>query len=109
MNLAERAFMELYPGKEIEHYISLKYSGKFKAYNANVRMRGDNLVFNLSKSWRKISKEIQIGLIQSLFIKILKDKKKTTNMDLYDIFMKKVHLSVPKTNMILFLRNLLTE
>jgi len=97
MNLAEKAYLELYPGRELSHEISLKYSGKFKPYNANVRMRRDKIWFNLSKNWRKISRDIQIGLIQSLMIKILKDKKKTINTDLYEIFMKKVHLSVPKT------------
>ena len=89
--------MELYPDRELSHEISLKYSGKFKAYNANVRMRMDKIYFNLSKKWRGVGMDIRIGLIQSLMIKILKDKKKTMNMDLYEIFMKKVHLSVPKT------------
>ena len=30
-------------------------------------------------------------------LKIFKDKKNTTNIDLYNIFMKKIHLAVPKT------------
>jgi|TARA_B100001971_G_C18237960_1_gene568687 predicted SprT family Zn-dependent metalloprotease len=97
MNIAEQAYNGLYPERELNHNISLKYSGKFKSYNANVRMYGRNLTFNLSKSWRKVSKEIQMGLIQSLMLKIFKDKKKTMNIDLYEIFMKKVHMSVPKT------------
>ncbi len=95
--LIKEAFRKMYPEKEFEYCASLKYSRKFKPYNANVRMRGNNLVFNLSRDWKKISEEMQIGLIQELMSKILKDKKKTMNMELYSIFMKKVHLAAPKT------------
>src|SRR3989338_2463826 len=97
MNIAEEAFMELYPDKELKFNISLKYSRHFKSYNANVKKYGNNLMFHLSKDWRKISKEIQIGLIQELLAKILKDKRKTMNMELYNMFLKNVHIAVPKT------------
>ena len=50
----------------------------------------------MSKKWKTISKEIQIGLIQSLSLKIFKEKKKTTNIELYNIFMKKIHIAAPK-------------
>jgi len=92
------AFQELYPGKEPKYNFSLKYSRRFNSYNANVKLYGNNLIFNLSRDWKKISKEIQIGLVQELMIKILKEKKnKTMNMELYNLFMKNVHLAVPKT------------
>ena len=96
-SLIEEAFNQLYPEKELKYSVSLKYSRKFKPYNANVKRYGNNLIFNLSRDWKKISKEIQIGLIQELMIKILKDKNKTINMELYNLFMKNVHLAVPKT------------
>jgi len=96
-SLIKEAFQQLYPEKELKYKFSLKYSRKFKPYNANVKLYGNNLMFHLSKEWRKISKEIQIGLVQELMVKILKDKKKTINMELYNIFMKNVHLAVPKT------------
>ncbi len=97
--LIKEAFWEIYPNREIKYNLFLKYSRKFKPYNANVKLYGNNLIFNLSKDWRKISREIQIGLIQELLIKILKEKnnKKTMNMDLYNAFLKNVHLAVPKT------------
>ena len=95
--LIREAFRQLYPEKEFAYCASLKYSQKFKPYNANVRMRGANMVFNLSGDWKKISEEIQIGLIQELMSKILRDKKKTMNMELYSLFMKNVHLAAPKT------------
>ncbi len=97
MNLAEEAFNKLYPEKEQVYDMSVKYNNKFNPYNANVKIREKSLRFNLSKKWKTISKEIQIGLIQSLLLKIFKDKKNTTNIDLYNIFMKKVHISVLKT------------
>lgn len=96
--LVKEAFQQLYPEKELKYYVSLKYSRKFKPYNANVKLHGNNLMFNLSKDWKKISKEIQTGLIQELMAKILKDKSnKTMNIELYNLFMKNVHLAVPKT------------
>ncbi|MBI2659098.1 SprT-like domain-containing protein [Candidatus Woesearchaeota archaeon] len=96
--LIKEAFRQLYPEKEIIYNFSLKYSRRFNSYNANVKLYGNNLIFNLSKEWKKISKEIQIGLVQELLIKILKNKKnKTMSMELYNLFMKNIHLAVPKT------------
>jgi len=134
-NIIKEAFQQLYPEKELKHNFSLKYSRKFKPYNANVKLYGNDLIFKLSKDWKKISKEIQIGLIQELMIKILKESnaselrsvecenstcsrerelafnslarsatrtrsqltKKTINIELYNLFMKNVHLAIPKT------------
>ena len=96
-DLIKEALQQLCPDKELKYSFSLKYSRKFKPYNANVKLRYNNLTFNLSKEWRKISKEIQIGLIQELLAKILKDKKRTINMELYNLFIKNVHLAVQKT------------
>jgi len=96
MNIAELAYAELYPQRGIDYRISVRYSRKFKPYNANVKKYGNNLIFHLSKDWKKISKEIQIGLIQELLTKILKDKKKTMNMELYNMFLKNVHIAIPK-------------
>ena len=100
--LVKEAFQQLYPNKELRHSFCLKYSRKFRPYNANVKLHNQNLIFNLSKEWKKISREIQIGLIQELMLKILKgrisnDKKRTINMELYNLFMKNVHLAAPKT------------
>ncbi len=96
-SLIKEAFQQLYPDKELNYFFSLKYSKKFKPYNANVKLYGNNLMFHLSKDWKKISNEIQIGLIQELLIKILKDRRKSINIELYNLFMKNVHLAVPKT------------
>ena len=99
MKLLEQSFNELFPDKKLENYeFKIKYTDRFKPYNANVRYRGNSLQFNLSKKWRKISKEIQIGLIQGLMLRIFKEKKRTTNIDLYNNFMKSLHISIPKTD-----------
>ena len=96
-NIAEEAFYLLYPDKENKYTFNLKYSRKFKPYNANVKRYNNNFIFNFSRDWKKISKEIQIGLIQELLVKIMKDKRKTMNMDLYEMFIKNVHIAIPKT------------
>ena len=96
-NLAEIAIQNLNLEDIDEYSFDLHYHGKFNSYNANVRMRNKNLIFNLSKLWEDIDSDIQIGLVQELALKILKRKHvKTLNMDLYHIFLKNVHISVPK-------------
>ena len=99
MSIAEKAFNELFPNKDVENYtFKIKYTDKCKPYNANVRYTRNSLQFNLSKKWRKVSREIQMGLIQGLMLRIFKEKKKTTNMDLYNSFMKNLHINIPKIN-----------
>lgn len=97
MSIAKEAFKRLYPNKEFNYEAKIKYSFKFNDYNANVKYRGNRIEFGLSKKWKPISKEIQIGLIQSLFNKMLKTKITTTNTDLYNSFIKRVHYTVEKT------------
>ena len=97
MKLAEQAFTELFPEKNLENYeLKIKYTNKFKPYNANVRYIRNSFQFNLSRKWKTVSKEIQIGLIQELMLKVFKEKNRTTNIDLYNSFMKNLHISVPK-------------
>lgn len=97
MKLAEQAFNGLFPEKELEEYtFKIKYTDKFKPYNANVRYTKNSFHFNLSKKWKTVSKEIQIGLIQGLMLKIFKENKKTMSIDLYNSFMKNLHISISK-------------
>jgi hypothetical protein len=97
MSLAEEAFKGLYPDKEFNYEAVIKYSGKFHGYNANVRYSPVSLQFKLSRNWKSVSREIQMGLLQSLMNKVFKTKIKTMNIDLYNIFLKKVHFTIPKT------------
>ncbi len=98
MSIAEEAFKQLYPEKGTDFEFVVNYSDKFSPYNANVRKTGNKLVFGLSKKWKTVSREIVIGLIQDLLLRILKDSKKTTNTDLYSNFVKGLHISIPKSN-----------
>ena len=96
MQLIKEAFEKLYPDKEFNYSVKVKYSARFKPYNANVRHYKNNFEFSLSRQWRHISKDIVIGLIQTLLLKIFNDKKQTINIDLYNSFIRNLHISIPK-------------
>lgn len=96
MNLIEESFQRLYPEKNLGKQAILKYSGKFKPYNASVRYNPNQLTFNLSKDWRAVDQEIQIGLIQALLVKVFREKRKTVNIEIYNIFMKRLWTVAPK-------------
>jgi len=103
MTLIREAYFRLFEGKtDFPYEESLKYSGQFKGYNANVLLSNNKLTFKLSKKWKGISRDIQIGCIQELLIKILKKKKRkvpktTLHIDLYHHFLKSVHRTIKKT------------
>jgi hypothetical protein len=98
MDMIERAFRELYPEKEYNFSGKIKYSGKFRDYNANVRLNSFSreIYFSLSKNWKSVSPDIKIGLLQELMIKLFKQKNHTISMDLYNTFMKNIHIAAPK-------------
>tara|TARA_Y100000310_G_C20677543_1_gene813958 strand:+ start:98 stop:787 length:690 start_codon:yes stop_codon:yes gene_type:complete len=95
--LIEQAFIRLFPNEKLNYNVKTTFSKKFSPYNANVKKIGSNLVFNLSHEWKTVNEEIRIGLIQELMLKILRKKAKTTNIDLYNNFIKNLHLSAQKT------------
>ncbi|MBD3313349.1 hypothetical protein GF345_02815 [Candidatus Woesearchaeota archaeon] len=101
MDMIEEAFTRLYPDREFDFNARIKYTDRFNAYGANVKLRGDNLEFGLSKSWRTISREIRMGLLQELMLKLWKRRSKkdldTTYIDLYNSFVKNLHIAIPKT------------
>lgn len=69
--------------------VKLTYSGHFSNYNANVRYMRTHVEFNLSTLWKTIDEDIQIGLIESLVIRMFKIKGvSTSEMKLYESFMK---------------------
>lgn len=98
MSLVKESFQKLYPEKTLLFKTKLRYSKAFKGYNANIKLYNNLLEARLSKKWHMINKEIQLGLIQSLLIRLFKEKKNTTNIDLYHNFIKNVHIAIPKTN-----------
>lgn len=96
MNLIEQAYNELYPDNSKK--LILKYSGRFKGYNANIRMTRDEIVVNASKQWRGVSPDIQKGLLQELLVRLFKTKRQTINMDLYHHFIKSLSSVALKTH-----------
>jgi len=103
--LIKKSFSMLYPEKVIDFDAKIKYSKAFKGYNANVKYTRNmtNFEFRLSYNWKDVSDEIKIGLIQSLINRIFKTRVGTINIDMYEIFLKKIPKVIPitKTNIIL--------
>lgn len=97
MNIVQDAYKGLFPDKEINYITELSYNNRFRGYNANIQLRGERLILALSKKWRGVDSQIQIGLIQQLMVKLFRKKINTVNMDLYSHFLKSVHLAIPKT------------
>ena len=100
MDILTEAFKGLFPDREPTHEMKLKYSGKFSGYNGNVRYTKTTMEFHLSREWKEIDRDIKIGLIQSLMQKTFKRQKETipkttTNIEMYNIFIKKLHVGVP--------------
>ncbi|MGV8162108.1 MAG: SprT-like domain-containing protein [Candidatus Nanoarchaeia archaeon] len=86
--IAREAFMELFPLRIEDRKMLVKYSSKFRGYNANVRYSSREIVFSLSRDWLELSDELKKGLIQHLLVKVFKkeDFEKTIEMDLYEKF-----------------------
>jgi hypothetical protein len=99
-NLAHKAYKELW-NEECPYSIRLEYAGKFRDYGANIQLRGNSITIKMARRWKNISEEIQIGLMQELLIKILRRRgkqspKTTTSMDLYNSFVRHIHIAIPK-------------
>src|SRR3989338_7784166 len=75
MGIVEEAFSRLFPEAAFTYAANLRYSGRFKPYNATVRKVGSALYFNLSRSWKNTSDEIVVGLVQHLLVKILRKER----------------------------------
>jgi len=96
MSVLEQAYKELYPEGTSKNFV-LKYSGKFRGYNANIRMSWGEITINMSRQWKGVSPDIQKGLMQELLVRMFKTKKQTINMDLYHNFIKSLSSVAPKT------------
>jgi len=95
INVLENAYKNIFPtGERICRTV---YSGRFKDFGANIELRGNILTLKLSRKFYGVSEEIQEGLAQELVCKMFKKHKRTLEMDLYDNFIKSLHLAIPKT------------
>ncbi|MEK6886774.1 MAG: hypothetical protein AABW88_03000 [Nanoarchaeota archaeon] len=94
MTILDKALNEL--GVETQFETFVKYTNQFKDYGANLKVRGNVLTLKLSKAWRPISEEIRIGAASELLVGLLKLRKTTMNMDLYNSFIRNLHIAIPK-------------
>jgi len=90
MSLGEQALKELYPEKQENRSITIKYSKAFNHFNANVKYNQSKIEFRLSHEWKDVDADIVKGLLQSLFIKMYGKKAKTQSIELYNSFLKKL-------------------
>lgn len=86
MNLAQKAVFSLYGEFLDSRFLDVKYSGRFKGFNANATYTHKEVIFKLSKDWLELSEDLRIGLIQSLAIKVFKKQGESFELDLYDKF-----------------------
>lgn len=99
MDIVREAFNQLFPEKPYTYSAIIQYSGKFKGYNASISYSKfwKKITLKLSKNWKTVGRDIQIGLVQQLLCRLFKEKRRTTNMDLYNHFMKSVPKTIAKT------------
>lgn len=89
LELGIRAYEELFH-KMPRKKVSVKYSGRFRDYGANITISPTEIRFGLSKEFLETSDETQIGVMQYLLCKLYKSKRRTIEMDLYDSFLKNI-------------------
>lgn len=90
------AWAALFPDKPLRYQTHILYSGRLGTYNASIRLSRGLLEVKMSRNWRGVSPEIQIGAIQDLLVRLTKIKRKTTEIDLYHHFVRSLHKAVPK-------------
>lgn len=97
MDLIQESFQRLFPEKEFSYQTEMEYNRRLGSFNANIQLRNKKIKVNLNLQWKDIDEEIKIGLIQHLLLKILRKKKNTINIDLYNNFIKNIPILTPKT------------
>jgi hypothetical protein len=98
MTIIQESFQRLFPNKEFNYKTKLEYNRRLGSFNANIRKTTSSVQVNLNLQWKDIDKEIKVGLIQTLLLKVFKSKNTTTNIELYNNFVKNIPQLTPKTN-----------
>ncbi len=97
MNLIPQAYQQLYPNKEFSYNSEMEYNRRLSPFNGNIRLHHNTIKVNLNLQWKDIDDEIKIGLIQTLLVKILRQKASSPNIDLYHYFIQNIPLFTPKS------------
>jgi len=97
MNLIEESFQRLFPDKEFPYQTEMEYNRRLADFNANIRLDPRKIKVNLNLQWKDIDREIKIGLIQHLLLRIFKKRAHSYNIELYNNFIKNIPILTPKT------------
>ncbi len=97
MDLIEQSFSRLFPDKQYPYQTRYEYNRRLSKFNANMRLRENMLEVHLNIEWKDIDNEIKIGLFQLLLLKVLKKKGHSSNIDLYNNFIKNIPLMTNET------------
>ncbi len=106
MTIIHHSFQRLFPGRDFPYEATLEYNRRLSRFNANILLsksvpRGApcgkiTLKVRLNLEWKNIDDEIKIGLIQTLLLKVLREKKYTPNIGLYHNFVKSLPMLAEK-------------
>ena len=97
MDLVQESFQRLFPEKEFTYLTQLEYNRRLSDFNANIKLERNKISIHMNLQWKDIDNEIKIGLIQSLLLKVFKKKTNSTNINLYNNFVKNIPTLTPKT------------
>ncbi len=100
MTIIHESFHRLFPRKPFPYQTHLEYNRRLSDFNAHLRLHNNTLSLHLNLQWKDIDEEIKIGLIQSLLLKVFKERKNiptTPNLELYNNFIRNIPLLTPKT------------
>jgi hypothetical protein len=95
-DIAQKAFENIFPDSDKQYSFNITYTNRLKNFGSNVCLSGGVMEFKLSKKWFSISDEIKMGLMQELMLKLFKAKKQSMYVDLYNNFIRALHVAIPK-------------
>ncbi len=98
MNLIEQSYERLFPDKVLEYTTSVEYNRRLSDFNANIKLRGKHIHVALNLQWKDIDNEIKIGLVQHLLLKLMRQKKSSSNVELYHHFIRTIPTMIVKAN-----------
>jgi hypothetical protein len=76
---------------------TLSYSGRFTAYNGNIRATRTVIEVRMAKEWKNKDTDVQLGLVEHLLAKLFRKKIKTSRMALYQDFLLYIGRESEKT------------
>lgn len=78
--------------------ISIRYSGKFRGFNANIRKTKNSYDVRMARNWESVDEDIRKGCVQSILVRLEKLSIQTVSMDLYHSFLYAMPDYAPKTH-----------